>query len=134
MAKLVIASFLLIVLILGAWLVLPPRTDAAPEWQSFAPPTWMLGPIQGADGKEPAVMDNLDTMRRWDIPITAFHFDAPDWQRCTGNAQLRYSDRVLDAMRAQGIRGLFWVVPLIGRNCDEYVTALANGYFVKDES
>lgn len=110
----------------------PRQTDAAPEWQSYAPPNWILGPIQGADGNEQTVLRNLDQITKAKIPITAFHFDAPDWMSCTGNLQFKYSDAVLDKMRARNIRGLFWVVPLIGLDCDEYQVALDNDYFVKD--
>ena len=127
-------QLLILVLVLVCALALtgsfPRATDAAPEWQSFPPPHWMLGPIQGADGNEKAVLENLDKITQTKIPITAFHFDAPDWMTCTGNLQFRYSDAVLDKMRARGIRGLFWVVPLIGLDCAEYQFAKDNGYFV----
>ncbi len=120
------------ILLVGVWLAFPPLTDAAPDWQTFSPPLWTLGPIQGADGKERAVLKNLDQIEKWNLPVTAFHFDAPDWMSCTGNAQFGYSDTVLKRMRARGIRGLFWIVPLIGEECPEYQVAKDNGYFVTD--
>lgn len=131
--RILILSLLLIFAFVAAWLHTPVETDAAPEWQTFSPPAWILGPIQGADGKEAAILDNLDAIEKWQIPITAFHFDAPDWQRCTGNGEFRYSATVIKRMRQQRIRGLFWTVPLIGLRCPEYQVALANDYFVKDE-
>lgn len=108
----------------------PRVADAAPEWQTFSPPHWILGPIQGADGNEKTVLRNFDEIQKAKIPITAFHFDAPDWMACTGNLQFKYSDAVLDRMRARGWRALFWVVPLIGVDCEEYQIAKANGYFI----
>ena len=110
----------------------PRETNAAPEWQVFPPPHWILGPIQGADGNEKTILRNLDEIEQARIPITAFHFDAPDWMSCTGNLDFKYSDAVLDKMRARNIRALFWVVPLIGLDCPEYQVAKANGYFVLD--
>lgn len=132
MKRLVILSILLMGVLLSAALFAPREIDAAPEWQSYSPPGWILGPIQGADGSEKTVLDNLDMMKKWNVPITAFHFDAPDWMSCPGNAQFRYSDKVLDKMRARNIRGLFWIVPLIGLDCPEYQIALNNNYFVRD--
>src|SRR4030095_13465647 len=65
--------------------------------------------------------------------ITAFHFDAPDWQICNGTAQFRYSDTVLNRMRKKEIRALFWLLPLICTSCGEqYKVAFDNDYFVKD--
>lgn len=133
MKRLIPFTILLIGILALTWSAAPNESDAAPEWQSYAPPLWILGPIQGADGTEKNVLTNLDKMEEYGIPITAFHFDSPDWQTCTGNLQFRYSDTVLDRMRAKNIRGLFWVVPLIGLECPEYQVALANNYFVKDE-
>lgn len=132
MKKLILLSILLAVVITAVWFGAPRASQAAPGWQNFSPPLWTLGPIQGADGGEKAVLNNLDAIAQWKLPITAFHFDAPDWMQCTGNAQFRYSDAVLNRMRARNIRGLFWIVPLIGIQCPEYQVALANNYFVKD--
>ncbi len=127
--------FLLFSLALAALLLFvtgsfPRETDAAPEWQTFAPPHWILGPIQGADGNEKTVLRNFDKIEQAKIPITAFHFDAPDWMTCAGNLNFKYSDAVLNRMRARGWRGLFWVVPLIGLDCDEYQVAKDNDYFI----
>ncbi len=133
MKQLASLSLVLIGLLCAIVLFAPREIDAAPEWQSYSPPGWILGPIQGADGKEKTVLDNLNNMKKWNIPITAFHFDAPDWMSCTGNAQFRYTDAVLNAMRARNIRGLFWIVPLIGIQCPEYQVALTNNYFVRDD-
>ncbi len=127
------SALALITLLVFAWSNTPLESDAAPDWQSYSPPAWILGPLQGADGKERAILDNLDAIAKWDIPITAFHFDAPDWQSCTGNGDFKYSSAILQRMRQQKIRGLFWTVPLIGLNCPEYQVALANNYFVKDD-
>jgi alpha-glucosidase (family GH31 glycosyl hydrolase) len=132
MKRLLFLSLALVGILFAVTSSFPRATDAAPEWQTFSPPHWILGPIQGADGSEKTILRNLDKIAQWKIPITAFHFDAPDWMMCTGNLQFRYSDTVLDRMRAQNIRGLFWVVPLIGLECNEYQVALANDYFVKD--
>jgi len=132
MKQLLTLSIVLTCLLVIAWSVSPDRTDAAPEWQTFSPPHWILGPIQGADGSERVVLNNFEKLAASKVPITAFHFDAPDWQTCTGNLQFRYSDAVLDWMRARKIRGLFWTLPLIGVQCPEYQVALTNGYFVKD--
>ncbi len=132
MKKIALVSLLLAVALVAAWVILPRESKAAPQWQSFAPPLWVLGPIQGADGKEKAVLDNLAQMEQWNIPITTFHFDAPDWMTCAGNAEFQYSDTVLDRMRARNIRGLFWIVPLIGLDCPEYQIALDNNYFARD--
>lgn len=132
MKKTISLALALTSLLVGVWTLAPRATDAAPQWQSFAPSLWMLGPMQAADGNEKTVLTNLDMISRWDIPITTFHFDAPDWMECTGNAQFGYSDTVLNRMRQRGVRGLFWLVPLIGIHCAEYSTALAYDYFVKD--
>ncbi len=132
MRKLIVLSILLTALLGGLWWSFPPVTAAAPEWQTFAPPTWILGPIQGADGTEADILTNLNTLDQWKIPITAFHFDSPDWQKCPGNAKFRYSDNVLNKMRSHHIRGLFWIVPLIDLRCSQYSFARANDYFVKD--
>ena len=91
------------------YVVSPAPTAAAPQWASFTPPLWTLGPIQGADGKERTVLNNFDKIQAWSLPITVFHFDAPTWMSCTGNAQFGYSSAVLDRMRSQNIRGLFWL-------------------------
>lgn len=130
MRKILILVFALLVPVLFITGSFPRETDAAPEWQSFSPPHWILGPIQGANGSEKAVLRNLDAIEQAKIPITAFHFDAPDWMTCDGNLEFRYSDTVLNRMRARNIRGLFWVVPLIGVDCPEYQVAKDNGYFV----
>ncbi len=130
--RLLSSALVLIALVLVVWMRAPLESDAAPEWQTYSPPAWILGPIQGADGREGQVMQNLEMIEKWQLPVTAFHFDAPDWQTCRGNGQFRYSNAVLQRMRQNKIRGLFWTVPLIGLNCPEYQTALANNYFVKD--
>lgn len=126
-------SLVLIGLLIAVAGLAPRETTAAPSWQTYSPPGWILGPIQGADGKEATVLENLDMIKKWGVPITAFHFDAPDWMSCKGNAQFRYSDTVLNKMRARNIRGLFWIVPLIDLKCPEYQVALANNYFVRDD-
>lgn len=133
MPKLFTVSLALVLLLLLGWSSVPSPTIAAPQWQSYTPPAWVLGPIQGTNGSEKTVLDNLTTMQKWNIPITAFHFDAPDWMTCTGNAQFRYSDAVLNKMRSLHVRALFWLVPLIGIECPEYQVALANHYFVTDD-
>lgn len=132
MRKLFIPIFLLIVILCALWISAPRTTDAAPTWQTFEPPTWILGPLEGADGTEADVLDNLTQVEKWNLPITAYHFDSPDWQACTGNAQFGYSSAVLKRMRADKIRALFWLVPLIGKQCPEYKVAFRNNYFVKD--
>ncbi|MCC7165184.1 MAG: hypothetical protein IT331_21980 [Anaerolineae bacterium] len=130
--RLLILSLSLVVLLVLAWNSAPTVVEAEPEWQTHPPSAWILGPIQGADGKEHALRDNLTAIETWDLPVTVFHFDAPDWQKCTGNGEFRYSQNVIDRMRARNIRALFWTVPLIGLNCPEYQVALDNNYFVKD--
>lgn len=132
MKRLYLPILFLIAVLVAVWFALPPETDAAPDWQSYAPPIWTLGPIQGADGKERGVLLNLDQIDKWNLPIKAFHFDAPDWMSCTGNAQFGYSETVLNRMRTRNIRGLFWIVPLIGEECAEYKVAADAGYFVTD--
>lgn len=132
MKSLILLSLSLIAVLFAATGSFPRATKAAPEWQAHAPPHWILGPIHGADGSEKTVLANLDRLAEARVPITAFHFDAPDWMSCTGNLDFKYSDTVLDKMRARNIRGLFWVVPLIGEDCPEYQVALANNYFVRD--
>lgn len=127
----------LIALVLSVCFVLaesgtPRQTRAAPDWGDEPPVSWILGPIQGADGREQAIMDNLDAIDEWDLPVTAFHFDARTWQTCAGNGEFRYSNRVIKRMNALGIRGIFWTVPLIALRCPEYHVALANNYFVTD--
>lgn len=134
MKQLFALSLVLALLLIMLWSAFPGNMQAAPEWQTFTPPLWVLGPIQGADGNEKVILNNLAKISEAKIPIKVFHFDAPDWQACTGNLQFRYSDAVLDAMRDRNIRGLFWVVPLIGLNCPEYQVALDNDYFVKDSN
>lgn len=131
--RLTLAALALITILVFARGTAPQEVDAGPEWQSFSPPAWILGPLQGADGKERAIIENLDMIAKWDLPVTAFHFDAPDWQRCIGNGDFKYSNTVLNRMRQQKIRGLFWTVPLIGLKCPEYYVAKTNDYFVKDE-
>lgn len=123
---------MLVCLLLLASSLAAGETHASPQWQTFTPPSWVLGPIQGTDGSEGVVLNNLEMMKKWSIPITAFHFDSPDWMTCRGNAQFRYSDAVLNKMRAQHVRALFWLVPLIGVDCPEYQVALANNYFVRN--
>lgn len=131
MRHLIITCTLVLLLVL-AWNSQPIPVEAEPDWQTHPPSAWILGPIQGADGKEPALRDNLTAIETWDLPVTAFHFDAPDWQKCTGNGEFRYSPSVINRMRARNIRALFWTVPLIGIECKEYQYALDNNYFVKD--
>jgi alpha-D-xyloside xylohydrolase len=138
--RLVLSAFLLITFLVFSWSSVPIETraaparspDAAPTWSAGEPAAWILGPIQGADGKERQVRDNLDAIEQYDLPITAFHFDAHDWQTCAGNGEFRYSDEVLKRMRARNMRAIFWTVPLIGLTCPEYQIALANDYFVRD--
>lgn len=130
--RFLISTLILITLVVFAWINAPRELDAAPEWQEYPPPAWILGPIQGADGQESDILENLDMIAKWNLPVTAFHFDSPDWQKCAGNGKFRYSDTVLQRMRANKIRGLFWTVPLIGIDCPEYEIALENNYFVKN--
>lgn len=138
--RLFLSAILLVALLGLAWSRVPLETDAAPTsspndapiWSSYEPAGWILGPIQGADGKEREIRDNLDAIEKYDLPITAFHFDAHDWQTCAGNGEFRYSDDILNRMRARKMRAIFWTVPLIGLNCPEYQIALANDYFVRD--
>lgn len=133
MKPFVVVSLALIILLAIVTFVPPPQlANAAPQWQTYAPPAWILGPIQGADGNETTVLKTLDHIIENDIPITVFHFDAPDWQTCIGNAQFRYSDEVLNRLRENHIRALFWLVPLIDMSCPEYQDALAHDYFVRD--
>lgn len=131
MRHFLVTSVLVLVLLL-AWTSPPAIVEAEPDWQTHPPSAWILGPIQGADGKERALRDNLTAIENWDLPVTVFHFDAPDWQKCTGNGEFRYSQDVIDRMRARNIRALFWTVPLIGLKCAEYQYALSNNYFVRD--
>ncbi len=122
----------LVGILLLVWEQSAEPVEAEPDWQTHEPTAWILGPIQGADGKENALKKNLTAIELWDLPVTVFHFDAPDWQKCTGNGEFRYSDSIIQRMRARNIRALFWTVPLIGLNCPEYQVALDNGYFIKD--
>lgn len=125
--------------VVSFWFAVPGATRAAPQWQDYDPPLWILGPIQGADGNENTVLKNLRQLEEWNIPITAFHFDGPDWQLNDPDNpvcafQFGYSDAVLDWLRARGIRAMFWIVPLVDMDkCTaDYYFALANDYFVKD--
>lgn len=138
--RLVLSTFILITFLVFGWsrtaietdAAPAPAPDASPARSTHEPSAWILGPIQGADGKERQVKDNLDAIEKYDLPITAFHFDARDWQTCAGNGRFRYSKNILERMRARNMRAIFWTVPLIGLNCPEYQTALANDYFVRD--
>jgi alpha-glucosidase (family GH31 glycosyl hydrolase) len=132
MQKLFIVAILFSFILCALWIASPRLTDAAPTWQSFEPPTWILGPLEGADGTEADVMHSLDMVEKWNLPITAYHFDSPTWQSCIGSLQFGYSDAVLNRMRADNIRALFWLVPLIGKDCPQYSRALKKGYFVKN--
>jgi alpha-glucosidase (family GH31 glycosyl hydrolase) len=130
--RIVVMTIILVGVLLLAWEQSVEPVEAEPDWQTHEPSAWILGPIQGADGKENALRINLTAIEMWDLPVTVFHFDAPDWQKCTGNGEFRYSDSIIQRMRARKIRALFWTVPLIGLSCPEYQVALQNNYFVKD--
>ena len=139
-----IVLFVLVAGIFGLWFSVPEKSTAAPSNQNFSPPMWILGPIQGADGSESVVSKNLDKLQLNNIPISAFHFDAPDWQYKydpplkpdlpVSAWQFGYSDALLQRLKDSHIRALFWITPLVDMDkCPtDYANALANGYLVKD--
>lgn len=136
-----IVLFVLVAGIFVLWFSAPEKSTAAPSNQNFSPPMWILGPIQGADGGDAVVNTNLDKLQQNNIPISAFHFDAPDWQLSDPNAsvcawQFGLSDALLQRLKDSHIRALFWITPLVNMDkCPtDYANALANGYLVKDGS
>lgn len=101
----------------------------------FAPPAWMLGPIQGSSEDDKFINDILYYLDQYNIPITVFHFDSDRWETCANNAEFKWSDALLQRMRSHTppIRALFWILPLITRGCGEYGVAASRGYFVRNQ-
>lgn len=132
MRKIFLFSGILILILALVWIFSPRATNAAPAWQTFEPPSWILGPIEGDEGNEATIQADLAQITKWDLPITAYHFDGNDWQGCPGNAQFGYSGAVLKQLRAHHMRALFWLVPLIAVNCPEYQYAVKHKLFVKN--
>jgi alpha-glucosidase (family GH31 glycosyl hydrolase) len=132
MRKIFLFSSILVLILGGLWIFSPRPTVAAPAWQTFKPPAWMLGPIEGDEGNEATILNDFAQIEKFNLPITAYHFDGNDWQTCPGDAQFGYSGAVLKQMRARNIRALFWIVPLIAVNCPDYQYAVKHKFFVKN--
>jgi LysM repeat protein len=100
----------------------------------ISPPMWILGPIQGTAEDEKYITDLFYYLDLNNIPITAFHFDSDNWQKCANTAEFKWSDALLGRMRAHNppVRAIFWILPLIGKNCKEYGEAASQGFFVKN--
>lgn len=133
--RLSLLSLLLLLFTSSAWFT-SPHVSAAPTSPAryIQPPAWILGPIQALWGSEAGVNgvnDILDHLQTYNIPITAFHFDAWTWENCNNDGQLVFSDTLVTRLRNAKIRALFWIMPVIDKKCSEYNTALNNGYFVK---
>ncbi len=114
-------------------LVNPPAAGSAKRY--YAPPAWMLGPTQGSGEDDQYITDLLWFIDQNNIPITAFHFDSDRWQTCANNAEWRWSDSLLQRMRSHNppIRGLFWILPIITKNCSEYGVAASQGFFIRNQ-
>lgn len=112
-----------------------PRVSLAIEGKPkryTSPPSWILGPIQGTAENEKYITDLFYYLDKYNIPITAFHFDSDNWQSCANNADFKWSDDLLGRLRVHNppVRAIFWILPLIGKNCKEYGEAASQGYFV----
>lgn len=111
-----------------------PVAAKSPAKRYFPPPAWMLGPIQGSAEDEKFITDLFYYLDENKIPITAFHFDSDRWQTCANNGEFRWSESLLGRMRSHNppVRALFWILPLIGKNCSEYGVAASQGFFVRN--
>ncbi len=98
------------------------------------PSTWMLGPTQGSAEDDKFINELLWRLDEKNIPITAFHFDSDRWQTCANNGEFRWNDALLQRMRSHNppIRAIFWILPLITKNCPEYNVAASQGLFVRN--
>jgi len=107
---------------------------SGPAKRYQSPPAWILGPIQGTAENEKYINDLFYYLDQYNIPITAFHFDSDSWETCANNAQFKWSDALLGRMRVHNppVRAIFWILPLIAKNCSEYGTAASRGYFVRN--
>src|SRR5512142_2573264 len=115
---LVLASLIALVLSIGS--TLPNSTEAAQSAKRlYSPSAWILGPMQGRDVNEKTFNDILNHLDQNNIPITVFHFDFDSWETCPNNASFAWSDSILQRMRTHNppIRGLFWLLPLIKKEC-----------------
>lgn len=130
----------LIALINAAWFLPSPAHRLSGETNVPAvrtpPPAWILGPMHAWWAPEapsaPFINKILDEYSDHHIPLTVFHFDAWAWETCNNNAQLRFDDSLIQRMRKEQTRAIFWIVPLIATQCPEYRDAAAKGYFVRD--
>jgi LysM repeat protein len=106
----------------------------SPAQRYFPPPSWILGPIQGTAEDEKYINDLFFYLDQYNIPVTAFHFDSDAWQTCANNAEFKWSDALIGRFRVHNppVRAVFWILPLIGKKCNEYGIAASNGYFVRN--
>ncbi|MGB8647672.1 MAG: TIM-barrel domain-containing protein [Anaerolineae bacterium] len=120
-------------MLLATALLLPPvPLDASGlTHRYFPPPAWTLGPIIGSAKYETDWNAILDQVESNGYPITALHFDASHWETCNNNGDPALSDAFIQRMRADHLRAVLWIVPLIDLRCAEYHTAANQDYFVR---
>lgn len=107
-----------------------PTIAATPTTRDFPPPAWILGPIIGSIRNETTVDNFLDYIEVNQIPVTVIHFDSDVWETCNNTANFAFSDALIQRLRADHLRAIFWIVPLIDKQCPEYKTAAGKKYFV----
>lgn len=104
------------------------------------PPTWSFGLWLSTswipNSTEETVLDTIDKMKDYGIPLSVYHFDArwmEDFHDCDFVWSKRFGDakHMLDEVHKRNVKACVWINPYISQISRLYDEGLKGGYFIK---